>query len=238
MAGIVGLQETGNGDKLELNAETLLTGRGYDNPLPGWTFVPDIAPLFPVPPRSSVSQIERAHLCPGTELESKRWIGTTPINPERCQFGSTAWQMPWHLSARYPHRIRRCDIFVYAKVEFGYRISLPLCVFRPEVFTNVAIEIPAAVHPVFMLTRLAWAILPELHEQRGEVDCQVETVFRSRGHKRAHWRRAARHPRNILRSNSPQKEAERGYNLGRCRDTRCNFEATTPRFGYFDVNEE
>jgi hypothetical protein len=36
-----------------------------------------------------------------------------------------------------------------------------------------------------------------------------------------------------VRSNSPQKEAERGYNLGRCRDTRCNFEETTPRFGYF-----
>src|SRR2546423_11242355 len=175
MAGMVGLQETGNGDKLELNAETLLTCRGYDNPPPGWTFVPDIAPpLFPVSPTlQCLPDRTRAPLLRNRagKQEMDRYntnqSGAVPI-------GSTAWQMHWHLSARHPHRIRRCDIFVYAKAEFGYRISLPLHVFRTEVFTNVAIEIPGAVHPVFMLTRLAWAILPELHEQREEVDCQVE----------------------------------------------------------------
>lgn len=204
MAGMVGLQETGNG-QIGTECRNFIDTTIHLQDGPSSSILRHHS--FQFPPRSSVSQIERAHLCPGTEPESKRWTGTTPINPERCQFGSTAWQMPWHLSARYPHRIRRCDIFVYAKAEFGYRISLPLRVFRPEVFTNVAIEIPAAVHPVFMLTRLAWAILPELHEERGEVDCQVETVFRSRGHKGAHWRRAARHPRNIC---AEQQSAERG----------------------------
>jgi hypothetical protein len=125
------------------------------------------------------------------------------------------------------------------KQNLGIAFPCPYVYLGPKhVFTNVAIEIPAAVYPVFMLTRLAWAILPELHEQRGEVDCQVETVFRSRVHKGAHWRRAARHPEYLCGATVRRKRQREDTTS----DAAGTLDAILKRprldLDIFDVNEE
>jgi hypothetical protein len=70
MAGMVGLQETGNGDKLELNAETLLTGRGYDNPPPGSANQHLNA--------NGEERCRRGRMGPG---EGKDWLTYPPVDP-------------------------------------------------------------------------------------------------------------------------------------------------------------
>ena len=264
------LTETRNGQKLDLDAESLLTGRDYffhvprpiqedldiedsqlpykypvvpsfqhwrfphDNPPPGWTFVPDfsdiIPPLFPVPSLSSVSQavrdrdvgcrlsgyqdgIERAHLCPRSELEWFTKQEMDRYNTNQSLSGANLVDdMANALALRSDiHTAFDAGTFVFTRKQNSWvsHFLAPTCNIGPE-YHNVVVEMPVAVHPVFILTHFAWAILPRIRN------------FLIRGEKRVVKLRLSSGPEDIKeltgeklrgilgtsargRSNSPQK---------------------------------
>ncbi|KAJ9634508.1 hypothetical protein H2199_008965 [Coniosporium tulheliwenetii] len=156
----------------------------HDSPPPGWSFNPDltanVASLFPVPSISSVSQavrdrdgscrlsgyqdgIERAHLCPRSEVQwfTQQEMDRYNISGSLVGLGlvddtanALALRSDIHLSfdaGRF--------VFTRKRDQWVSHFLTPTSNLGPE-YHNTTVEIPSSVHPAFLLARLAWAIFP------------------------------------------------------------------------------
>jgi len=156
----------------------------HENPPPGWSLTLDlttsVASIFPVPSISSVSQavrdrdgscrlsgyrdgIERAHLCPRSEVEWFTQQEMDRYNISRSLVGAGLVDDTANALALRSdiHSSFDAGMFVFARKldQWVSHFLAPTSNLGPE-HHNTTVEIPPTVHPAFILARFAWAVFP------------------------------------------------------------------------------
>lgn len=166
----------------------------HNNPPPGWTFqtdlTADVNSLFPVPSVSSVSQavrdrdkscrltayhdgIVRAHLTPRSEVEWFIQQEMDRYNISRSLVGKALVDDTSNaLALRHDvHIFFDAGGFIFTRKlgEWVPHFLIPSYNLGPE-YHNTCTDLPASVHPAFLLARIAWAVLPSVQNflLRGE----------------------------------------------------------------------
>lgn len=156
----------------------------HDNPPPGWNFTPDlttgVSSILPIPSLSNASQavrdrdrscrlsdyrdgIERAHLCPRSEVEWFTQQEMDRYNISRSLVGAglvddTANALTLRSDI---HDSFDAGTFVFTRKwdRWVSHFLAPTSNLGPE-HHNITVKIPPTVHPAFILARFAWAIFP------------------------------------------------------------------------------